>query len=154
MNFIISFAFPVTSLIHYVLCSISSKMRYQLWTMQGVQKKWLYWLSTINPATLQTNALSMTTSIALFGPTCSVADSITYVMKLLSFISPDQLSALKNIAPAGEDAMRLTNDLRLVSVQSFETMVTTELLHVFQIGFKMSSIRNLSFLSKIVLIFS
>jgi hypothetical protein len=52
------------------------------------------------------------------GPTCSIAKIKISTMKLLYFTFLEQSSALKNIAPFGDDAMTLINGLCLVSVPS------------------------------------
>ena len=102
--------------------------------MQGVQNILLYLLSIINPVALQIGALSVITCTTLSGPTCSIAEIKTSSIKWDSFSSPEQSSALKNIAPAGEDAMILINGLHLVSIHPFEIMDTLELAHEFRIG--------------------
>lgn len=123
MNLAISLASPVSSFIQETLLSISSKIRFRLWTMHGVPKMWSYLPSIIKPVALQTGALSVITCPTLLGPICSIAFIITSAMNYASFTSSEQSSALINIAPLGEVAMIFINGLRLISVHPSETMV-------------------------------
>jgi hypothetical protein len=90
-------------------------------------------LNNQNMQALQISSLFMITLHYIFGPFCSISKIQISTMKLLSFTLPEQSFSFINMAPFGDDAMTVINDLHLILLHPFELMETPVLLHELEL---------------------
>jgi len=83
--------------------------------VQGVNVIWGKRASSLQPAALQTGALSMHTWTTISAPTSSIALPTTYAMKSTSLVSPLVFKLSRNFSPLGVTIRRLKRGLFRVS---------------------------------------